>query len=865
MDSRRSLVVLAWTLALAGPVAGQEAIGGGQRPAAAWPAGPAPGATQTYFADVTDPAFGGRYPGSVSMAWGDYDNDGWPDLLVCGVYPALRTMALWHNEGNGRFADHTAALQAEVAPRAKGSGVVFADYDNDGDLDGFVAVGGIYPRNAGRNLLLRNERGAFTDVGRDAGLTDSWPTDDAVGLDYDRDGHLDYYTGNVSVLPSLRGDPSLRNRLYRNQGDGTFADATRSAGLDLQLSGSGGTNSGVATADLNDDGWPDLYIAEWYGHNRLFVNDGRGGFADATTAELRVEWAWDVAVGDVDNDGDLDLYQNAVVGDGAPDKSPALLLNLGAGQFAAVTGSAGLSGRTGGDVAGVGLADVDNDGDLDLLTGTSAAGHLLYLNDGTGYFTDASPRLGMAGLRGFPLLGDYDRDGFLDVCFAWFLQAAPWPDGLYRNQGNGNHWLEVELVGVRSNRSAIGARLIAMAGRLRQTREILAGTGLVQDELLAHFGLGERTQVDELEIRWPSGQVDVLADVPADQTIRVFEGQGSYWPVQPSTAEWTDTLVVGSAAEFVMGVHPGRYDPEARIRQVVADLRQLGGDPGVPLTLQADGTYALRVPLPPPSVNAQATVSVLVEQDTRLGPHWSRVTRAVALLPAGDLAVFGEALAPGWTAQPSRAVEVFDPAATAQVHEGVCATAIRGKASFAGWSVRLEPGAAVPLFGYPCLRLAFHPGDAAPPSLSPRFTLRLGPGQAVDLLAGGLVDLEDHRWQELEIPLQSFGLADSLLSLDLAGNFGGTFYLDDIRLVAARPSRPATAVQEAHTAPLPRAFSLQPNYPNPFNGSTVIRFSVPERGPVELAVYNLAGQWVATLVRGEREVGTHAVTWEGRD
>ncbi|MEW6754879.1 MAG: FlgD immunoglobulin-like domain containing protein [Candidatus Latescibacterota bacterium] len=192
-------------------------------------------------------------------------------------------------------------------------------------------------------------------------------------------------------------------------------------------------------------------------------------------------------------------------------------------------------------------------------------------------------------------------------------------------------------------------------------------------------------------------------------------------------------------------------------------------------------------------------------------------------------------------------------------------------ASFVGWRQTFRARTPVSPVGYRALALSFHPGSATGPR-RPRLSLRLNDSEVVRLVDGDrvrLLDLSVPQWQTVEVSLADFAAAfvrtAGIESVSLEGNLTGTFYLDDVRLVAARPSRPGTAVLQEHTAVLPQAFGLQPNYRNPFNGSTVIRFRLPASGPVELAVYNLAGQKVATLVRGERQAGTHAVTWEGRD
>mgnify|MGYP003730962645 FL=1 len=432
-----------------------------------------PGVAQTLFTDVTE-EIGALLLGSRSTAFGDYDNDGWPDMFHTESVLAIRTrIALMHNEGNGRFANRTGAIEATVTGRKKGGGGIFGDYDNDGDLDLFVPVGAWKGDGPGLNKLLRNDRGVFHDVAREAGLTDSLPTDNAIWLDYDRDGHIDLYTGNLAGSM-----PELRNRLYRNNGDGTFADETTRAGLDVSLQVEfGGSNGGMAAGDFNDDGWPDLYVGCYENRNRLFLNDGEGGFLDVTTGEIGdIGEAFGIAVGDLENDGDLDIFQAAGGGDAASLQRSLMLLNLGDGQFLDVTEAVGLAALGEGQALGVGLADVDNDGDTDFLTGFP---HFLFLNNGDGTFTDATARSGIADVALTVSFGDYDRNGFLD---AWFgnrgdYWTEPFGGKLFRNNGNDNHWLQVELIGIESNRSGIGARLIATSGELRQMREILGGRG----------------------------------------------------------------------------------------------------------------------------------------------------------------------------------------------------------------------------------------------------------------------------------------------------------------------------------------------------------------------------------------------------
>ena len=229
---------------------------------------------------------------------------------------------------------------------------------------------------------------------------------------------------------------------------------------------------------------------------------------------------------------------------------------------------------------------------------------------------------------------------------------------------------------------------------------------------------------------------------------------------------------------------------------------------------------------------------------------------------AEDLVILGDALTRGWEAV-ERGVESLAPAQTDVVYTGSAACAVQGKESFAGWSVALQPADPVYHFDYELLHFALHPGDLAL-SGSERFTVGMVPGSAVGLL--DRVDVEKKEWQLVEIPLSDFGLDGPVESVKFAGDFAGTFYLDDLVLIPVQsPAPAATAVLEEHLDVVPRGFALHQNYPNRFNSETVIRFALPTAGQVELILYNLIGQRVAMLAQGWRPAGIHAARWDGRD
>ena len=370
-----------------------------------------------------------------------------------------------------------------------------------------------------------------------------------------------------------------------------------------------------------------------------------------------------MAAGDIDNDGRLDLFQAVPLSfEGAGLVSeleevkfrPIMLLNIGEGQFLDVTEGTGLSALIGKFSWAPRLADIDNDGDVDLLftemqTSEGFPSFLfsfnLFLNNGDVTFADHSDRsgIGEVGINGS--LGDYDLDGFLDILWTEaFSLSESAPVHIFRNNGNEHHWLGVELVGVESNRRGIGTQLIATAGELQQIREILGGTGHYQEELVAHFGLGSRLQVDRLEIHWPSGQLDVLTGIAADQRIRVFEGREDYHTVHPTVWEIAPpgSLVVGTTVRFSVAVRPALFEAGARITRVAADLSSLGGPEDALLEPGIDGTYQLEAGFTVWENNGIQEVKICIDQETSLGLHWITLTKNIAVVETFNSAVVEE-------------------------------------------------------------------------------------------------------------------------------------------------------------------------------------------------------------------------------
>jgi hypothetical protein len=503
----------------------------------------------------------------------DFDGDGWQDIyFVNGRDLYNRGIAarhaLYRNNGNGTFTDVTD--KAGVPGTGYGLGCVWGDYDNDGFPDLFVT-------QYGRNILYHNNGNAtFTDVTEKAGVAGTESGDfhsGATFFDYDRDGRLDLYVGSYvnlgdkrycnlggvlsSCAPSVyRGSPDA---LYHNNGNGTFTNVTVAA----KIYQPDGKNLSVGAADYDNDGWPDLFVANDGLEAYLYHNQRNGTFKEigvvsgmALTAQGRVMAAMCISLGDYDNDGWLDLYISDF-----QRSSDHLWHNEGSGFFAEVSDQAGITRPTHDVLSfGGGFFDYDNDGWLDIFI---ANGHvypeveqaspeihykqtnMLFHNEGQGKFIETT-KLAGSGFQ-TPYVGrgvafaDFDNDGFMDVIVA--NNGDP-PLLLHNGGGNGNHFLNFKLVGTKSNRDAMGARVRVVSGGLSQIREIAGGGSyLSQSDLRANFGMGKASRADSVEVTWPSGQRQLFRNVEADRFYSIEEGKDQL-QVQPFGRKRTESPVM---------------------------------------------------------------------------------------------------------------------------------------------------------------------------------------------------------------------------------------------------------------------------------------------------------------------------------
>lgn len=462
-------------------------------------------------------------------AWGDYDGDGALDLFTTGIHTSH---ALYRNLGDEGFADISSA--AGVDDPHGGWGASCADYDGDGDLDLYVTRDA-WEGGAPNSLLRNRGDGTFVEAAPEAGVDDAGDSFTHAWGDIDADGFLDLYVAN-GVTGS--GTP---NSLFRNRGDGTFSEEAEQAGVAKQ-----GKTLGVAFGDYDNDADQDLYVSDVGGQNTLYRNHGDGTFSDVTKlagVEDPGSGSYVAFFFDYNNDTHLDLFVSAfsyyesfvesqVTGRASGPSAPHLYRNNGDGTFTDVAAGTPLSRAVGS--MGAGFGDVDYDGYVDLYLNNGGPNFLrlepnfLYRNVGGERFVDISESAGVGNLgKGHGVsLADYDGDGDLDIYagMGGHYDGDTWANALYRNDGHANHWLAVDLRGALPNSGAIGARLQIRAGDHVQAAEISSGNGFgCTNSLPMEFGLGSRTMVDELHIRWPSGKREVHTGVPADQILRLQE------------------------------------------------------------------------------------------------------------------------------------------------------------------------------------------------------------------------------------------------------------------------------------------------------------------------------------------------------
>jgi len=495
---------------------------------------------------------------SGGVALFDYDNDGYLDIFFVNslTVELLKSnkktrSALYRNNRDGTFSDVTD--KAGVSDVGWGMGCAVGDFNNDGFDD-------LYVTSVGPDHLFKNNgNGTFTDVTQKAGVSDPRFSTGAAFLDYDNDGRLDLFVTNyvgfdIDHLPPFgedptcqfkgvpvqcgpRGLPGAGDSLFHNNGDGTFTDVSKKAGV---ADSRGYYGLDVVGSDFDGDGWIDIFVANDSTPNFLYHNNGNGtfseiGFESGTALDKNgnEQGCMGVTLGDYNHDGLLDLFITNF-----DDEYNVLYRNAGRGSFVDVSYESGVAMISLPYVGwGTKFFDYDNDGWLDLFV---ANGHaypqrdryrqrkLLHRNNRDGTFSEVAAQFGSALMeerasRG-TAFGDIDNDGDVDIVVN-DLDSAP---QLLRNDGgNKNNWISVKTIGVKSNRNGIGAKVKVVSGDLVQLDEVRSGGSYIsQNDLKLHFGLEKRNVVDLIQVRWPSGVVDNLTNVSVNKIVTVKEGKG---------------------------------------------------------------------------------------------------------------------------------------------------------------------------------------------------------------------------------------------------------------------------------------------------------------------------------------------------
>ena len=463
----------------------------------------------------------------------DFNGDGHLDVVVSSQ-DSCAPLRYFRSDGDGTFSDRS--VEAGLGEQLGGLNLVQTDYNNDGWPDIFVLRGGweVPMRNS---LLRNNQDGTFSDVTHESGLAaPGTATQTAAWADFDLDGHLDVFIGN-EFTPS---------QLFRNQGDGTFVDVARSAGV-----GRTAFTKGAVWGDYDNDRYPDLYVSNYAERNFLYHNNGNGAFAEVAR-ELGVDgpsYSFPVWFMDYNNDGWLDLFVSGYFQSlsdvargylGQPLKGETFKVyrNAGKNGFEDVTEEVGMARNI--LTMGCNFGDLDNDGFLDFYLGTGAPSYgaltpnLLFRNDAGNAFQDvtSSSRTGHLQKGHGIAFGDIDNDGDQDI-FLHTGGAVPgdaYRNAVFQNPGHGNRWIAMRLLGEKTNRSAIGVRIrVVIAGGGEIHREVTSGGSFGASSLEQHVGVGKADRIEALEVWWPATETrQRFTDLPTNQLLEIYESADAY-------------------------------------------------------------------------------------------------------------------------------------------------------------------------------------------------------------------------------------------------------------------------------------------------------------------------------------------------
>jgi hypothetical protein len=844
-------------------------------------------------------------PIGTGAAWLDYDLDGDLDLYVT---KRLGANLLYRNNGDGTFTDVADAVGAADAAH-DGAGVAVADYDNDGDPD-------LYLANSTEDALLRNnlvETGVatFTDVYAGSGLETSGSrraTSPSWG-DYDEDGYLDLYIAHHLPMIGVEGD--YQDRFYHNNGDGTFTDVTNLLVGDVDNDGiddlSGGGFIG-AWSDFDKDGDLDILLVNDcpFGpeNTKLFRNDGGTDWSTWVFTEVSDLYNADhcqngmgVAIGDYNLNNFFDYFYTNIT-------EPILLRNRYPNTFAESATAAGVGerfvpGTTLNRVTwGANFFDYDLDGRLDLFVAagslkpaweTNPQPNILYNNDGDATFTDVSLISGMNDVKKgrTSIYGDYDQDGDPDLFLVNYGDEAH----LYRNDNaSGYNWLIVDLVGTVSNRDGIGAQALLTAPDGRsQLMESHSGTSLGGgDDRGVYFGLLTHTVASSLVITWPSGAVQTLTNIAANQRITVVEENPDAsititGPNGGETFEQGDTLTFTWTDNLAGPVHLQLLKGGTVVTEIVASTLSDGSyDWVLPVSLVSGSDYRLRI-------SSADQPGVADESDADFTIDTTPII-TVTMPNGGETWTVGQAYSITWTS-----ANITGNVQLRLLQNNVSVRVLSSSTANDGEWTWTIPSDVVPASNYK-IRVTSVDNTAIKDASNADFTIQgdTTPIITVTMPNGGetwtVGQAYSITWTSanitgnVQLRLLQNNVSVRVLSSSTANDGEWTWTIPSDVVPASNykirvTSVDNTAIKDASNADftiqaaagkseqlsgtegVPRTWTLLPNYPNPFNPTTSIRFGMPKTARVRLSVYDLLGREVAVLVEGILQAGWHTATW----
>jgi hypothetical protein len=840
--------------------------------------------SQIHFQDVGVSAGVETGYNSHGSGFFDYNNDGYADLFIVHNVSVIpedeREHGFFENQGNGTFTYVTD--QAGVGGYyTSAQGLAAGDYNNDGNIDICIGMGRNY-----KTLLYRNNGNeTFSNVSTQAGVNVYNRGRCLSFVDYNNDGWVDLF---------VPGDPYLF--LYKNNKNGTFSGVTNESGLEFVRSSD--DIYGHAFGDVDNDGDMDLFIPSLVDLSRFFINNGDGTFTDATVASgLPTDSLYYGAVFlDYNNDGYYDLFTRR------KEDWPELFRNNQDGTFTDVSIGAGIYLDTDfpGFGGGLGTADFDNDGYVDILVLTKKGyQNRLFHNNGNGTFTNIGSSAGVTHYKEYwsAPIADYDHDGYLDIYFCRnniFEQL--FKASLYRNDGGENNWLHINLEGNQSNRLGIGARLVAYTNGNLQMRQVMGGEGYKVDDFTVEFGLGSRDVVDSLVIYWPSGIVQNEVWIPANQIIDVTEQEGTHYYQLFSVSGMVRYLYGDSPVPEVpmvmSGAEAGRCTTAVSGLYTFYNLSGGGSITVIPDIQEGEGMASGTISAYDASLTARNAVgleTLTVEQqgsaDVNQNGEVDMFDAALTARYAVGFANISGAYAGTWKFEPASHTHAV---LSENIEDDDFTASILGDVD-GNW------GASVP------------PEKRSLPGFVPTGYLRVVPGQEVVMpvvIDDGLEILSADIWvrydpekvdfvsispsqaaegfqlvhrnsQDGELKIAMYGMQPLKSSgplmilkfrVSLIDGEETEIVWDRIQINGKEMNREILCLfadQPEEVAP--GLFGLEGNYPNPFNPGTAIRYRVGESGQVSLIIYDTMGRSIRNLVHRYMEKGSYQVDWSGDD